>query len=189
MNNNFSFITNISFPKTIDEVLDFMYLNGRFNIEDIFDNEKVDWTSPKWAKKGTLVFFMHSKTSNQTISALKTELKNNTDKYDSEEYDDAMKALEHGKDLYLKYGGKIFAIGIVESDSFKDEELLDFETHWNSKIYSEIKILHLLDTPVDISEFNTFIKVSRTGAITNLDLSQTYRLIDIIERKNNIKIQ
>ena len=57
-----SFITNISFPKTLDELLFFLEDNFHFNVDDILEEEYIEWTAPRWCKLDDIVFFMHSKT-------------------------------------------------------------------------------------------------------------------------------
>lgn len=51
-----SFINNISFPKTLDELYWYATQHGSFNVEDILYESETVWTSPKWAKIGDIVF-------------------------------------------------------------------------------------------------------------------------------------
>ena len=53
------FITNISFPKSLDEVLYFMKERGRFDVEEVAGSTYVEWTAPKGAQVGDTAFFMH----------------------------------------------------------------------------------------------------------------------------------
>ena len=70
-----AYISNISFPDSLDEVRD--YANF-FDIETIltggnedgYEEREVEWTAPKWCKKGDVVFFMHAKTANSKIRKL-----------------------------------------------------------------------------------------------------------------------
>lgn len=56
-----SFITNISFPKTLEEVMYFMNVRGKFDVQEILEADYVEWTAPKEAFVGETVYFMHSK--------------------------------------------------------------------------------------------------------------------------------
>ena len=70
-------ISNISFPKTIEELEYFVKEVGQFNVDDVLLYETVEWTVPKWALVGDIVFFFHAKTAIQTICKLEGELKKN----------------------------------------------------------------------------------------------------------------
>lgn len=47
-----SFITNVSFPKSLDEVLYFINVRGKFDVEEIMSSKYVEWTAPKSAHVG-----------------------------------------------------------------------------------------------------------------------------------------
>ena len=69
-----AFITNISFPKSLDEVLYFMNVRGILDMEDLLESSYVEWTAPKTAEVGDDVFFMHAVTSMDIIKRLQCEL-------------------------------------------------------------------------------------------------------------------
>lgn len=50
-----SFINNISFPKTLDELYYFIRERNSFDVESVLYDEVVWWTSPKWTKIGDIV--------------------------------------------------------------------------------------------------------------------------------------
>lgn len=183
-----SFINNISFPKTLDELYHFITEREMFDVESIFEYETVWWTSPKWTKIGDSVFFMHSKTAKSTITSLRTQLNNDRDYISKKKYDILMEWINRGLDLYKQYGGKIFAIGRVIgapeyfADSDDDYEDNSFY-HWGSRIYSNIEVF-VLETPIDISEFNDFIFVSRQSGITPVFGKEFIKLRDLIASKN-----
>lgn len=183
-----SFINNISFPKTLDELYFFATEHGSFNVEDVLYEEKTVWTSPKWAKIGDIVFFMHSKTAKSTITSLRTHLNNDRDYISKKKYNILMEWINRGLDLYKQYGGKIFAIGKVIgapeyiADSDDDYEDASFY-HWGSRIYSEIEVF-VLEKPIDISEFNDFIFVSRQSGITPVFGKEFIKLRDLIASTN-----
>ncbi len=167
-----SFITNVSFPKSLDEVLYFINVRGRFDVEEIMSSKYVEWTAPKSAHVGEAVYFMHSKTSIDTIRHLKKELKTQWDDIDAYARDALGRALEKGEELYGKVGGSIFAMGRVSGDIIVDEVATRDGLHWRSRYYAPIDSIVLVEPPIGIAEFRSFISVSRTGAITKLDDSQ-----------------
>lgn len=187
-----AFINNIVFPKTLDEVMFYAAEHGCFNVEDILEEDTTVWTVPKWAKIGDIVFFMHSKTSISTITRLKSELIDCDILYDEDDYKLLDEWLEKGRQLYKQYGGKIFAIGRVTgipeyiADDDEEYETADYY-HWKSKIYSEI-VVDVLENPIDISEINDFIYVSRQSAITGVFGKEYQKLKEIIKQKNDIPL-
>ena len=80
------------------------------------------------------------------------------------------------------YGGKIFAIGRVSSRPERENDENSY--HWSGRVYADIKDLYLLETPIDISEFNSFILVSRQSAITPLPSKEFEELKSLIKDKN-----
>lgn len=193
-----AFITNISFPTSLDELYDYARF---FNVENVLgcdinciinENNELDfsnyeyrgntWTAPKWCKNGDIVFFMHSKTANAKISALKTELISKKEHYENNTFWFLLNALFRAKNLYRIYGGKIFAIGRISGMPLYDKTSSDL--HWKSNIYAPINDIFLLENPVDISEFNSEILVSRQSSITPVFGSHFTFLKNIITKKN-----
>lgn len=93
--------------------------------------------------------------------------------------------LDIASKLHQKYGGKIFAVGeVIESSYYAPTEQEDTDLiHWRSSIYADIRF-QVLQKPIDISEFNDFITVSRRGAITPVFGDAFLRLKNIIREKN-----
>ena len=177
-------INNISFPKTIEQLESFIYEHGCYNVEDVI-NEATDgytvWTVPRSSVVGDVVLYFHAKTAIQWIRKLETATKI----LDSEIHDKDLlfEWLQRARKLYSMYGGKIFAIGRVGSRPEREEDLT-FEHHWSGRIYADIKDLYLLETPIDISEFNSFILVSRQSSITPLPAKEFEELKALIKLKN-----
>ena len=177
-------INNISFPKTIKQLEDFIYEHGCYNVEDVI-NEAAGgytvWTVPRSSVVGDIVLYFHAKTAIQWIRKLETETKT----LDESEHDKPLliEWLNRARELYSLYGGKIFAIGRVSSRPEKEGDYANLY-HWSSRIYADIKDLYLLETPIDISEFNSFILVSRQSAITPLPSKEFEELKLIIQAKN-----
>ncbi|MGN0689565.1 MAG: hypothetical protein ACI4KH_03990, partial [Oscillospiraceae bacterium] len=127
-----AFISNISFPTSLDELYGYVHLfdvekilgcdyfsfiddNNYYDDSDskVYESRECFWTAPKWCKKGDIVFFMHSKTADATISRLKTELNNNRERLSPDYFWTMMNSLFRAKKLHDIYGGTIFAIGKV----------------------------------------------------------------------------
>lgn len=49
-----AFIDNISFPKNLEELEDFA---DEFDVEQVLRVDETEWTAPKWAVEGDIVFF------------------------------------------------------------------------------------------------------------------------------------
>ena len=67
-----AFIDNISFPKNLEELEDFA---DEFDVEQVLRVDETEWTAPKWAVEGDIVFFFHAKTAIQWITKLETRIK------------------------------------------------------------------------------------------------------------------
>ena len=178
-------INNISFPKTIEQLEDFIYEHGCYNVEDVI-NEAVDgytiWTVPRSSVVGDIVLYFHAKTAIQWIRKLETATK----VLDPAMHDQKLLVewLQRARDLYSLYGGKIFAIGRIGSRPEKEDEL-EFQNHWSGRVYADVKDLYLLENPIDISEFNSFILVSRQSAITPLPSREFEELKSLIKSRNH----
>ena len=178
-------------PKTLEEleetVLDFDSGADCLLPDKILYMDKGEtecWTSPRWAKIGDVVFFMFAGSAKSHLTRIRKEFEGRAHKYD--EYDRAWLRfwINHGLGLHRFYGGKIFAIGRVTGspERYDNNEY----QHWSSHIYAEIDDIFILDNPVDISEFNDFIMVSRQSAITGVFGKEYERLMEIITSKNKI---
>ena len=71
-----SYISNISFPDSLEEVYNYAHF---FDMEKImmagecgeYEERKTEWTAPKWCKKGDIVFFMCMQTADAKIRKIK----------------------------------------------------------------------------------------------------------------------
>ena len=188
MNKDFKYINshinNISFPKTIEGLEWYIYEHGSYNVEDIVNESKdgwTEWTVPRNSAIGDIVLFFHAKTAIQWIRKLETATRN----LDETKHDKKLlnEWLKRARNLYSLYGGKIFAIGRIDNHP----ELEDYQNqtlHWKSRIYARVSDLILLKNPIDITEFNSFIMVSRQSAITPLPSNEYQKLKDIIVANN-----
>ena len=86
-------INNISFPKTIDQLENFIYDHGCYNVEDVInetENGYTIWTVPRSSVVGDIVLYFHAKTAIQWIRKLETTTK-------------ALNPLLHDKKLILEW--------------------------------------------------------------------------------------
>ena len=199
-----AFIDNISFPKNLEELEDFA---DEFDVEQVLRVDETEWTAPKWAVEGDIVFFFHAKTAIQWITKLETRIKEERKwrkesgwseiwskmfgdilgNYEEISLDDDIRwqALQRARELYKKYGGKIFAIGRISGRPYYDNQEYDDMYHWSSRVYAPIDRIYVLQQPIDISEFSDFLPISTRGAITPVVGSDFDRLKRIIASKNN----
>ncbi|MBQ7569284.1 hypothetical protein IJT17_10855 [bacterium] len=166
-----AFITNISFPQTLNELCESYY---RFDMETILgiaptpDEEFCKaggWTAPRWAKTDDIVFFYHAKRANRYMTPLITELHNSKDDFEEDVYWALLNSFYRAKSLWHMYGGKIFAVGRV-ADKLAVIKDNNFTRHWASSIYAPIDSIFLLEKPIDISDFKDVIRITRDGTIT-----------------------
>ena len=177
-------INNISFPKTVEQLEAFIYEHGCYNVEDILNEAAAGytiWTVPRSSVAGDIVLYFHAKTAIQWIRKLETATKT----LEKSEHDKSLlqEWLKRARELYSLYGGKIFAIGRISSRPEK-EDALDFQEHWSGRIYANVEEIYILEKPIDISEFNSFVLVSRQSAITPLPSKEFEKLKHIIISNN-----
>lgn len=184
-----AFIDNISFPKSLDELEDYIYNAGHYDIESLLVASATEWTAPRWAKAGDIVFFMHAKYARSTITRLRTELHNSKRKYSKRRYDNLSSWIDRGLKLHAQYGGKIFAIARV-SGAPSYETIVngnpDDLYHWKSRVYAKMDRIVLLEQPIALDDFSSFIRVSRQGAITPVFGGAFEQLRAIIGKRNRI---
>ena len=176
-------INNISFPKTIEHLEEFIYEHGCYNVEDVI-NEAGDgytiWTVPRSSVVGDIVLYFHAKTAIQWIRKLETA----TQTLDINAHDIPLIKdwLKRARDLYNLYGGKIFAVGRVSSRPEADDYGDSY--HWGGRIYAKIEDIYILENPIDITDFNSFILISRQSSITPLPSKEFEKLKQIIISNN-----
>ena len=178
-----SFVSNMSAPTSLEE-LDY---NEGITLPEILMSEPTnEWTAPKWAKAGDVVFFMHSKTARSSLTALRTELTTKKSDFTASDYNRLLGWLDHALDIHAQYGGKIFAVGRVcgGPEYAETDSLLEGILHWKSRNYSAIDNILILEHPLDISSFHEYIYISRGSATTPLFDKEFSHLRDDIGREN-----
>lgn len=180
-----SFIDNISVPRSLAELKEF-FLNGndaQMLLRDLDTTDTTCWTSPRWAKHGDIVLFMHAKTARTHLTRIKTEIRE-TYPEGSGERKKLLAAVDEQIDFHSKFGGKIYVIGRVSGKPFKED--VPAGLHNKSNIFCDIDDLFYLKRPIDLSEFNGFIKLNSMGAITPVFGSEYDRLKKMIIDYNEV---
>ena len=180
-----AFVNNISVPKTLEELYDY-YLDGNDAQNLIVEIDTVgstEWTVPKWAKWGDIVLFMHAKTARSTLTKLRSEV--NT-KYDAENNKGVClkQSIEDQLAFHKKYGGKIYAVGRINGKP--DIVEINSGMHFKSKVFCKVDDLFLLEHPIDISEFNSFITISKMSGITPVFGQPFENLKKLISQNNDV---
>ena len=67
-------------------------------------------------------------------------------------------------------------MGKVCDEIIVDDVVTRDGLHWRSKYYAPINAISLIKPPINITEFRSFITVSRTGAVAKLNSGQNERL-------------
>ena len=176
-----AFITNFTSPTTLDELIErYETFSGLTNIDLIlrWHEFEGEWTVDKDATIGDTVFFMCAVTSTDARH-MGGVVKEARELGNPEILAYAQEELE----LYKRFAGHIVAIGKVIDEPYRADSGFE-HPHWRSPWYAEIGDFHLLRNPVSIDRYRDFIKVSGTGAITQLDDAQTARLLDLVAFEN-----
>ena len=152
-------------------------------IQDTLYKGTTNWTVPRWARRGDIVLFMHAKTARSTLTALRTEMRSKL-LPESQMAKDFETAISDQLSFHDIFGGKIYAVGRVNGKP--EIEKTNPIPHVSSRVFCDIDDLFLLNTPIDISEFNGFIKISSLSAVTPLYGNVYERLKEIIIHKNQV---
>ena len=176
-------INNISFPTSIEELEYFIYEHGMYNVENVLTEPDTNWTIPRSAKIGDIVLFFHAKTAIARITALITQVKG-LEENSGHDKTLLLEWLERARGLFKLYGGKIFAVARVTGSPEYWSRDKNSVFHWGGRVYADVGDVVVLENPVDISEFNTFIKVSRQSSITPLPSKEFEGLRQILRAKN-----
>lgn len=159
-----AFINNVSVPKTLEE-LDNYFLDGndaQVLVSDTLETGTTRWSVPRWAKRGDIVLFMHAKNARSSLTRLRTETQSEPHTMTTEDlHTKRLHAIAEQLDFHKQFGGKIYAIGRVNGKP--EIETIDPGLHYRAKVFCDIDDLFLLQTPVDLSEFNSFIELNKMG--------------------------
>lgn len=180
-----SYIANVSFPTSIEEMEELVNGGYYMSMEALLLFDDTKFTAPKWAAKGDIVFFYHAKSAITKIRHLKSLLKNEKDKY-KQTYDEIEEYLETAEKIYKKYGGTIFAVGTVceELEIVKDDPREHL--HWKGNIYAPINNITRLDFPVDKTKFEEYVKLSMQRTITPVPGTAFNGIKKLVLRYNDV---
>ncbi len=182
-----SMILNLSFPQSLEEVRELTKEGKELFIDSLLNcADQYSWTAPKWMKAGDIVFFMYSKTSLQTIRRLKREMKQDLESYDADTYRAVWELLDRGEELYKTYGRKIFVVAQIDGKPFYEEKVSEDKVHWRTRVYAYIRKPQVLSSPIDLSEFNSFITLSCGGSITPVYAQRFEELKALVKSRNEI---
>ena len=120
---------------------------------------------------------------NSTLTSLRTQVRKQLDPESS----DAIqfeKSIADQLAFHKKYGGRIFAIGRI--NGVPEKMTVDPIAHYKSNMFCNINDLFLLDNPIHISEFNSFITISRLSGITPVFGENYDKLKAIISENNDV---
>lgn len=182
-----SYIVNVSFPTSLEEMKDLVEGDYYMDMELILLFDDVSFTAPKWAAKGDIVFFYHAKSAITKIRHLKSLLEKEKSEYE-EFYDGIKKYLDDAELIYKKYGGTIFAVGNVCEDLKIIKDDPREHLHWRSNIYAPINQITRLDFPVKKDEFEEYVKLSMQRTITPVPGSAFSGIKKLVLRYNDVPI-
>ena len=188
-----SCIVNLGFPATINAVQDMLYKTKRYAHKDYLDIETIldfsldyglCWSMPKWMQCDDVVFFYHAITANVKIKRLIKQ-------YREQHVENARvkDALNRALGYYDLYGGKIFAIGrVMESPKYLNDDSSTLQ-HFKGRIFGMLKDIEILKTPIEITEFSSFIQISKQSSVTSVFGESYAKLKKIIVSYNNVSEQ
>ena len=105
-----AFVANMTAPTTLDELYDTTITNKYCLLPDVIlymSPDGVEWTVPRWAKIGDVVFFMFAKSARTYLTKVRTEFNNRENDFDEYDCDWIRFWINHGLALHKFYGGKI----------------------------------------------------------------------------------
>jgi hypothetical protein len=98
-------------------------------------------------------------------------------------------ALHRALSYYDLYGGKIFAIGRVTESPIYIKDDSSALQHFRGRIFGMLKNIEILETPVGIKEFSSFISISKQSSVTSVFGESYTKLKEIIVSSNEVSEQ
>lgn len=181
-----AFVVNNAFNKSLCEIIQDIECRGFLTLDVLLQEKEVIWTAPRWCKPGDIAFFMLSKTSSAIISALTTEYNKSKEEFSVREKRIIEEALQHGRELYKRYGGCIYAFARVNGKVSYERQDPDTLSHWKSPIYVHMENMTILEKPISIEDFREFLTISRQRTITPVLGDAFDRLRDLIINDNDV---
>ena len=181
-----SCITTVSFPDTIDDVLNMVdkndylgpWLTDLDTLLEYSDREESGWTAARWLTVGDVLFFYHSKRARSRTKQLYKEAKNDVD---SET--ELIELLKRSISLAEKHGGTMFGCARVIGPTFHsdDTELL----HFDSRNFAPYADFCLFPHPLPIEEFRQFRPIGQ-NTVTPLYGNEFAGIKSLLAEKNDL---
>lgn len=179
-----AYILNISGIQTIEELREMVNNGYAHTVEHSIlmgQNEVSHWTAPKWIMTGDIVFFYHAITANQHTKRLRKQIKNG----DFEDSKKLLEYLDYCDSLYEKYGGKIYAAGIVSDSAYYSDSGWE-HPHFKTRIFAPIENIVNFDYPLSSKQFNDFLPIARQSGVTPVFGNDFMKLKSLILRYNTV---
>ena len=180
-----AYILNISAIQDIEELRE-MSENGYAHTVEMplmLGNQEIhEFTAPKWIMRGDIVFFYHTATANTHNKRLRREVRN-------ENFEDAESLneyLDYCDNLYNKYGGKIYAVGVIADTPSYYEDSGWEHPHFKTRIFAPITNVVELDYPISSKQFKEFLPIARQQGIAPVFGNAFIELKSLICRYNSV---
>ncbi len=180
-----SCITSISFPGTIDGLLDMLEGNNHKSecatdmdcLLQFCADDDTSWSAPKWLTEGDVLFFYHTKKAKFHITKLLKEAKR-----DYVHEPNLSVVLEHAANLARLYSGTIFGCAEVSSAT---EYFGRQEKHFDGRYFAPLGQVHIFEHPLTSNEFAEFIKIGQ-ATITPLYTQEAKGIRGLLSKWNTL---
>ena len=178
-NNVQAYIAVVSFPTSIEELRDLTDNDYYMDMEEILLEHDVNYTAPKWAAIGDIIFFYHAKSAIVKIRSLKKQSIGQKDE------DKLMEYLDLAEKIYKACGGSIFCVARVgdNPEIIKDNRE---NLHWRGDVYAKVVDYALLKNPVIKDTFEQYIKLAQQRTITPVLGEDFENLKNLIIKDNDV---
>jgi len=180
-----AYILNISAMQSIDELREMVNGGYAHTVEMplmLGIQEMQDFTAPKWIMRGDIVFFYHAATANTHNKRLRREVRNGN----FEDTDKLNEYIDYCDKLYDKYGGRIYAVGVIaDNPSYYSDSGWE-HPHFKSRIFAPIENVVKLDYPISSKQFKEFLPIARQQGITPVFGNAFMKLKSLICRYNSV---
>ena len=178
-NNVQAYIAVVSFPTSIEELRYFTDNDYYMDMEEIMLGHDVNYTAPKWAAKGDIIFFYHAKSAIVKIRSLKKQVVGQKDE------DKLMEYLDLAEKIYKACGESIFCVARVgdNPEIIKDDRE---NLHWRGDVYAKVSDYALLKNPVSKNVFEQYIKLAQQRTITPVLGEDFENLKNLILKDNDV---
>lgn len=180
-----AYILNISAIQSMEELREMTNGSYAHTVEMplmVGKREIDEFTAPKWIMRGDIVFFYHAATANTHNKRLRREVRNGN----FEDAERLNKYLDYCDKLYGKYGGKIYAVGVISETPFYDSDSGWEHPHFKSRIFAPIENVVELHYPISLNQFKEFIPITRQQSVTPVFGNAFMKLKSMICRYNSV---